>query len=478
MLHLWNKLPIILLCAIAMSSCDFVDLRPIKISIEPGKTDSLLPDPFSPVILKFDTEMDKYDAEGILQISSDLGTMRGDRFWRGNNLYFVPISGWTAGIRYTLSLIGTIRAVDGREIRLERFISFYAVNRNYPPLLKWYSPSNGESVGTGDVVLEFHFSRSMDRLTVESALTIEGIGNKIYEWLSNDQILKVIPDKSFSPWISCRWNLKDAAKSADGVPLPKAYSGYFTTDLDQTIPEVKKVFPVLYADGCWFPTGADIETGLGSGHGIAVEFNKSMGESVLRSLSFEPSLSGRTEFLSEKSVVYVFTRDPEPETTYTLIVSSDTKDSTGLKTGTDYRINFVPDTPYLKILSFLGAGGRIIENLPEIINAVQVNVNPGTGELFFSIRFSLGFSMEEKQNAAQKITISPFFPRTLAPVALQYVNWISDDSLYMCWEGLTVGDGENFHYYKLTIPGGKGGITSGRGNYMKEDIILFLEAIR
>jgi hypothetical protein len=77
----------------------------------------------------------------------------------------------------------------------------------------------------------------------------------------------------------------------------------------------------------------------------------------------------------------------------------------------------------------------------------------------------------------QKITISPFFPRTIDPSALCYVHWFSDDYLLMQWEGLSAGDEVPF-YYKLTIPGGKGGIFSNSGFYMKEDVIIYLEAIK
>jgi len=419
--------------------------------------------------------MDKQNTEKILQVSSDAGLMKGDSIWRENDLCFIPVPGWTAGIRYTLSLLGTIQSVDGRDLRVEHFVSFYAINKNVPPLLEWHYPADGMPVSTSNTVFEFHFSRSMDRLATEFALTIEGTGNKTFEWSDEDKILKITVDKALSPWTSYRWNLKDSAKSIDGVPLAKTYSGYFTTNLDQILPCVVKVFPVLYSDGSWFPTGADIETGLASKQGISVEFNKPMGENALRSMRFEPSLSGRTEFLSGKSIVYILTKDPEPETAYTLIISADTTDSEGLKLGADYRVNFIPDIPLLNILSFNTNNGFENKNVtPNII--LPVNVNPATGEISFSIRFSLPFSAEEKRNTAQKVILAPFFPRMLSPVALQYVNWIGDDRLTMRWEGLKSGDAETRYYYKLTIPGGKSGINNGMGMYMKEDMAIYLEA--
>jgi hypothetical protein len=466
----------VLLCAIFQTFCGFIDLRQIGFSVEPDSMDSLLNGSYSPVIVRFDTEMEKSDAEKILQITSDMGVMKGDIVWKDNDLYFVPISGWTAGIRYTASLTGTIRSVDGRELRLHRFITFYAVNKDEPPLLEWHYPAAGASVGTGDIFLEFHFSRSMDRLTAESSLAIEGIGNKTFEWSDNGKILKVSGDKTFTPWVTYRWNLRDSAKSADGVPLPKTYSGYFTTNLDQILPQVTGVFPVLHSNGCWYPTGAGIKTGLGSGQGIAVEFNKPMGETVLRSMRFEPALTGRTELLSEKGIVYIFTKDPEPETEYALIISSETKDSEGLKIGTDYRINFVPDIPFLNVLSFTADANFSTENLSSNMT-IPVKIISGTGELSFSIGFSLGFTTEEKQNTAQKIMLTSFFPRTLSPIALQYVKWFSDDRIYMRWEGLSTGAKEAPNYYKLLIPGGRNGVISGTGMFMKEDLIIYLEAV-
>jgi len=458
-------------------SCGFIDLRPVLINIEPERRDSLLPDAYSPVILKFNTEMEKSEAQGIMQISSELGTVRGDRFWKDNDLYFVPTAGWTAGIRYTLSLLGTVRSVDGREIRLERFVSFFAINKNEPPFLEWHSPSDGESTGTADVVLEFNFTRPMDRLSVESAISIEGIANKNFEWLSENSV-KVTPVAALNPWTTYKWNLRDSAKSVDGVPIAKAYSGRFITDIDQTLPRVANVYPVLYSDGAWFATGAGIETGLELGQGIAVEFSKPMSENVLRSIRIEPSLSGRTEFLSEKSVVWIFSRDAEAETIYTLTVSSDAKDSEGLKIGSDYKVYFKPDVPFLNVLSFLTSGSPVMENFGAENNFLKVEVSPATGELFLSILFSLPFNAEEKQNVLPKISLSPFFPRSLPPIALQYADWISNDRLYMCWEDLSAGSNEIPHYYKLTIPGGRGGIKSGMGIYMKEDLTIYLEAVK
>ena len=182
--------------------------------------------------------------------------------------------------------------------------------------------------------------------------------------------------------------------------------------------------------------------------------------------------AGQNSF-PKKSIVYIFTRDPEPGTTYTLIVSGDTRDREGLRTGADFRISFTSDIPFLNVLSF-AANSSVIDIASMTDNVIPVQIDSATGELNFSIHFSLLFGLEEKSITPQRIMLSAFFPRTLAPAALQYVNWTSGDRLFMRWEGLSASSGENPHYYRLAIPGGRGGISPGSNIFMKEDLILYL----
>jgi hypothetical protein len=480
-----RRINVFLIIAIIFSSCDagggggyiagFMDLRSIGMSVIPEKSDDILSGEYSPVILSFDTEMRKEETENILQINSDDGTVTGDRFWKGNQLYFVPSPPWNAGTRYVLNLSGTVYSADGRELRLDRYISFFAINKSEAPVLEWFSPADGESVETGGLGMEFRFSRPMERLSVESAFTIEGVGEKKFEWSNDDRVLKVTSEKTLLPWTAYHWSLNDSAKSHDGVPLAKKFSAQFSTDSDKIVPQVLRVFPAIFSDGRWLPTGGNIEEGPGPGQGIVVEFNKPMGEDVLRSLRFEPDLAGRTEALSDKSIVFIPSRDPEPETAYTLIVSADTRDSGGLKLGEDYRVTFIPDIPFLKILSFNAGDAAIDFNNNSAVKIPLASGNQGV--LSFTIHFSLPFGAEAKNNTALLISLSPFFPGTLDSPALRSVNWLSDDLLRMEWERVKAGSDYEAHLYRLLIPGGKGGINNGGGMYFKENQVLYLETI-
>jgi hypothetical protein len=271
--------------------------------------------------------------------------------------------------------------------------------------------------------------------------------------------------------------LKNSAKSVDGVPLVKTVSAVFCTDLDQKLPEVSGVYPVLQSGGRWIQTGGSLEEDFGPGLGIAVEFSKPMGDTVIRSLRFEPSLSGRTERLSEKNIFFIPSRAPDPETVYTLIVSGDTPDTEGLKIGNDYRRVFTTDIPFLRILSIKTAGANSSEWTGDG-GILPVQANEIDGLVRFSIHFSLPFTDEAKKKTALAISVTPFFPINLAPIALRFVTWHSDDLLTMEWERFTTGTSDEPHYYKFLVPGGRGGIDNGNGMYLQNEISLYMEAVK
>jgi hypothetical protein len=315
----------------------------------------------------------------------------------------------------------------------------------------------------------------MDRMSTERALVLEGMGKKKYEWQDDDCRLLILPESPLSPWKIYRWSIGTEAKSRQGVPLAKALSGRFSTDLDSIFPEVTRVYPLINADGRWFPTGGSIENDLGSGQGIGVDFNKPMGENVLQALRFEPSLPGRTERLSPSSIVFIPDRDPVPETFYTLTVSGDTRDEGGLSMGADYSLGFTADILFLRVLSVTveNTGGTGTETRDGVLWAPVDEANGFV--LRLAIRFSLPFDTAARRDAAFRIVLETFFPKNLKPVSLRGVIWLSEDLIRMEWEGLSPGTPGEAHYYRLFVPGGRGGVGSG-GIYLEEDRFFFLEA--
>jgi hypothetical protein len=380
-------------------------------------------------------------------------------------------------MRYTLSLEGTVYASDGREERIENYISFFAVSRSGRPYVVQVIPSDGESASVGPLpALRIYFSLPMDRTSTADALVIDGVSEREIEWSDDDRLLIVHCKQQLSPWTTYNWTLAKTALSREGAPLAAEAGGCFITDEDDLEPEVEEVTPLLNAGGgLWLRTGLDMERGLGPAQGIGVRFNKAMDQdSLLGCVRFEPSIAGRSELWGEDAVVFIPNRDPEPETNYVLVIRAGVKDTTGLTTANEFRLNFVPGIPYLEVLS-LESGGETIE-MPQANGSYAVHLVPPEGLARLSLKFSRPFTTAQQAETIRTLSLEPFFPRSLKAAGLRTALWLSDDAIFLEWEGLEK-TGSGASYYRLSLPGGRGGINDGGGSYLKETYYLYLEAV-
>ena len=490
-----------LLLPLVCASCAFADLRPIGIRTVPEKPWALLSDAESPVIIRFDSEMEKASVERAFQVYSQAGIAEGELSWEGRNLYFAPAIPWKAGIRYALKLSGTVAARDGRELPLSLDIPFYAISRSPLPYVKDFSPFDGASTGvsgsvlsgvSGYMMLELDFSHPMDSRSSEEALKFDIPGEKQFEWLDDCKTLRVSSDKPLNPWTVYKWSISEKALSREGAPLAKEFGGRFITDLERKFLEVVRVVPLLAGEplplspapapgnklwGSWTPASLNPEQGPGFGQGIGVEFNKAPDiDSLKTAFSFVPPLPGMVEVLSPVSAVFIPSKNLEPETVYSMRISGALKDSEGLKMGNDYSVVFKTDVPFLHVNSISFIHGEE-KTAPGTGSLISVKVAPG-GIIRYVIHFSLLFDPGKpavREEAVFRITLRPFFPATLPPVSLRSAQWISSDRLLMEWEGPEGGLPGEAHFYRLFIPGGSGGLHNGLGSYFKEDFILFLE---
>ncbi|MDR2552490.1 MAG: Ig-like domain-containing protein [Treponema sp.] len=469
---------IFLLGILFFSRCAFVNLEPIGFSTYPAGKNMILPETTSALRIHFSTAMDRLETQKVLSATFTGGNVQGDLIWRGNELAFSPLEPWLPGVRYTLSIAGTLYALDGREERVFRDIPFYVLSREAAPFVLGFSPPNGASVGVNSgegAFLRIVFSQPMDRQSTADAIAIEGSGEREIRWFDEDRTVEIHPQKNLNPWVVYRWNLGGKARGKNGVPLGKEVEGRFVTDADRMLPGVKGVYPLIRGDPSsglrWIKTGLPMETGLGSGQAVGIEFTKAMDESALRNIRFDPPLPGSAEMLSPDCIVFVPNRDPEPEKTYTLYVSPDSRDMGGLKMEREFFLSFIPDIPYLRILS-LDTG----RPAPVQGNIYPAQIHGAEGILTLTLRFSLVMDTPSQAAAALALRLEPFFPKNLKPAGLRSVRWWSADTVDLQWEGIERSIPGETHYYRLTIPGGRGGI-SGGGSFLKEDLFFIIEVL-
>jgi hypothetical protein len=476
-------------------SCAFADLRPVSVSTDPAEPETILNEVSTPVSVCFDTPMRQSEVERILSVDYYAGKAQGDLKWQDNNLFFYPVGGWTPGVRYTLSLNGNAFSEDGRDANFSNYVPFYAVKKEAAPFLTHFYPDDGESVGVlpeDGGKIKLFFSGPMDEKSVEDAFSIDGIGKMNFAWNGSRTELEICPDVPLDAWNIYRWSLGAKAISTEGIPIAKSYSAQFTANKDKVFPKVKYVCPALksekkdgdYEGGYyWRESTMSIENHLGTSQSIAIVFTKAMDKkSVENGLRFEPSLTGNIEQYSPTIFHFIPLRQPETETLYRLTISSETKDCYGLKLQDEYAINFVVDIPYLELTSLKQFDKGSATELSNIKNGMilPVNILSGVEECKLVFQFSLPVDdIESRANIAQSIRLEPFFPASLNGVVLRWANWIGlgNDILTLEWEGLAPGEESQPNYYKLTIPGSSSGISDGAGSYLKDTIIIYLEAL-
>jgi hypothetical protein len=475
----------------ALSGCGFADLRTVGFTTVPSRPGETLKESYSPVVLKFDTPVDKTSAENVFQVMGMEGSIGGDRRWEGNSVLFMPAEPWRPSLRYVLRLSGTVDALDGRQLNLFESIPFYALGPGTRPLVESVSPAPGAQVipaAVGEKILELEFSRPMDAQSVEAAFSLNCPGEKRLEWTHEGRVLQVYSNKALEPWTSYRWSLSMKALGADGSPLGKAEEGTFVTGQDREIPHVEKVLPLLPGDasliptwGTWKPLRESLSGGIRGGEAIGVKFSKPMNpEDLSRCFTLEPSLSGKIQMLSSQSLVFIPEKTPEPEAIYRIRITGETRDKRGLKMGSDHVEWVYSEVPYLELVSLKPGPSVPSVEAGFLQNPLSVPVyEPGIHTVKLVLTFSEPFTAEARQEAAFNIDLSAFFPDTLSRAKLRWTWFSSDKTLNMEWEGVLPAQEEGMHhYYRLLLPGGKNGLHNGSGSWMKEDRVIYLEAVK
>ncbi len=473
------RLCLVFLAAFLVTSCGLVDLRPVQVVTNPHDPGAILPSRLNNLSITFSAEPDRARAERAVSVRSAMGTVAGDFQWNGNVLFWKPLRPWEVGVRYRLLVKGAISMADGREARPEIDIPFFAEQAGQRPVVEYFEPASGASVGAaakGQCILRLLFSEAMDRRTVEDALSFRPSVACGFDWTMENRELRVLSSENLEPCSSYRWTLGTGALSDAGSPLVRSESGVIRSDLDTSAPRVERVYPVMLSGGVWVELGDDLDQIEGD-QSVALYFSEPVkAESVKTGIRVTPGVSGRVDLSSPHIAVYTPDRPWPPEQTLTLVVSQDIRDEAGLKTGAEFRKLFTPRNEYLELHAVFAGADEALDR-PKARDTLAVNVGAlPDGLLSLTFRFSDAFSPPARIAATERIALSAFFPGTLASPRLRDVAWVSDDTLVMSWEGLRPSTGSGANYYRLLIPGGQGGVTAT--TCLREDYVIFLEAKR
>jgi hypothetical protein len=161
----------------------------------------------------------------------------------------------------------------------------------------------------------------------------------------------------------------------------------------------------------------------------------------------------------------------------------------------NFTLNFHAELPALDIVSIsiwdTAARKTVIVNKRLDTNTAGLDVfdytnngeyktylRSGITELHYDVRFSLPFDDVHKTQAATALKCEAFFPIKLKNPSIAGAAWLtSTDTLYTSWDGFEAGDSDEAHFYKLTIPGGKSGVSPDGNSFLQESIIIYIEVV-
>jgi hypothetical protein len=467
--------------AVVLAACGVIDLRPIGFQITADGPSGTLAGPYSPVKVAFDCGMVKAETESLISVKSLAGNTDIDQKWEADTLVLRPVQGWSPGITYTVSLSGVIRAEDGREMRVAEYRSFCYGDAEEVPFVISYYPTDGAKTGVttrNGAFVTLLFSQPMDKNSVQDAFTINGFPDKEYEWNEEASIVTISNKKNIASFEKYSWTLGTSAKSAKGYSIAKEVSAQWTSDAETLKPAVFRIYPVAQKESIygleWNETGNPIESGFGDGEAVKIEFTKRMDTADLKNMiRFEPGLSGRIEVINPAKIIFIPERGPVIDTYYTMTISGEAKDENGIKMGEDYLVRFTADIAYLKPVKITVFNKVVLNG-----GTVEVTLDNIVPEIGISVEFNQAFLDGAQTDCLNQAKLSKIFPSDAPTPVLIFTDWTKGKVFHQVWANFAdAAIHGRPYYYKYVIPGGQNGIRNGKGAYLPEDIVFYLNVL-
>jgi hypothetical protein len=148
-----------------------VGTSPAVASVFPAEDAAeVLPD--APIVVAFDTSMDKPSAEAAFSLkrSSDGAAVSGSFSWYGNALIFVPNSDLAGGTQFTASVSTAAKDLAGNPLPVAKTWRFTTTNR---PIIGSVYPADGATGVSRSSVTYAIFNKAMDKPSTEAAFSLK-----------------------------------------------------------------------------------------------------------------------------------------------------------------------------------------------------------------------------------------------------------------------------------------------------------------
>jgi hypothetical protein len=207
-----------------------VGTSPAVASVFPAEdTAEVLPN--APIVVAFDTSMDKPSAEAAFSLkrTSDGAAVSGSFSWYGNALIFVPNTDLAGGTQYTASVSTAAKDLAGNPLPVAKTWRFTTTNR---PIIDSVYPADGATGVSRSSVTLAVFNKAMDKPSAEAAFSLKRTSDGaavsgISSWYGNALIFK--PNADLAAGTQYTAAVSGAAKDLEGNTLANPVTWRYTT---------------------------------------------------------------------------------------------------------------------------------------------------------------------------------------------------------------------------------------------------------
>ncbi len=476
-----------------LQSCNIIDLTELNVSYYPSERDQIIKED-STLWVSFSEEVNKDDAEELLQLVGPNGIIEGDFYWTNTKLNFKPYQSLITGYRYNFKYQGELETSSGLNFSVNSDIPFYAGTNESLPVLIDYSPFSGAITNVYEPI-KFKFSKAMNTKLFEEYFSVNPSSELDFSWDDDKTTVTISPNKKWTNLSLLEWKLPTKITDSTGEPLPIEYSDNFLIQLDTTSPELMYIVPsILNTTGQYSAlTNLSLED-VENSNDIYIEFDEGIDFSSLSSaFSITPDMDGHIKQLSNSKFVYIKGNDFEPDKEYSITIEKGMTDLSGNKIPADLNFTFKPNIPPIVIedISIIYKGGNISIsdaqfNSTKLIQMPASFTYFGSNEKDYALQFVITINtsyLEEeilaKQNLIQTIGCELTFPQSQSYSSpyLYNSNWnASGNSITLEFRGFAIATNDEPIYYKFNMASGSSSSANKSGSYLLDDVYFYFNA--
>ncbi len=425
------------------------------------------------VNFKFSCAVQHYYAEESVMLKSGNSQYSLSKSWKNERtLAIKPEEGWVKGRIYQASLNGTMYKNSGAIFSAYTVTTFRYGDKNCT--FNVIDMPKSELDCATDYSFSFEFNKKISKLVFEECFSISPSVEYKIDVDDSKQKVTVSPKNKWATNTLYSWEIR-SLKSIDNWELQQNLTNTFQTAIDYESPVLEKICPVTDASesAIWFEE-KNLNELLSGKMPIGFVFSKTMDfTSVKNSISFSPSINGY--FLQADKEGKRFLYVPEDfyalGKKYVVTVSNTARDTNNLRLYREVKESFTSTDKYLELKS-VRFDATDVENwtVSPVVHKISNN------SIYIMLTFSESIEEYKLASVSGSISLSLLFPMSSKSPVKTEVSWNKDRNvLTLGYSNLTVKSSDQTTYYRLKLLGGKSGINTGTGIYLREDICINIQ---